>query len=139
MKKRILLPLLFLLLLFPAFFCCGCKAEPGNMQKIKDLDFTVIDPDDAPQKLKDAMESRREKGFKLTYLDNDSLYIARGYTRQPSAGYHICVEQLYLTKNGIFFDACLYGPKQKDVISRTNVYPCIVVKLPRIEGIVIFN
>lgn len=117
----------------------GCSVDDGNAAKIKDLDFTVIDPEDAPEKLREAMEEKEDKGFKLTYLSGDSLYIARGFGKKPTTGYQVSVEELYLTKNGVVFNACLYGPRKKDVISQVPTHPRIVVKLRRMEGIVIFH
>lgn len=136
---RFLLSFLLAGLLLCPVFLSGCSADEGNAKKLKNLDFTVIDPEDAPEKLREAMEEKQEKGFKLTYLTGNSLYIAQGFGKKPTTGYQITVEDLYLTKNGVVFDACLYGPRRKDVISQIPTHPRIVVKIPRTEGIVIFR
>lgn len=54
-----------------------------------------------------------EKGtepFKLTYSDNQNLYISIGYGEQKTGGYSIAVDALYLTDDAIYVSTSLLGP-----------------------------
>ncbi|MCX4321102.1 MAG: protease complex subunit PrcB family protein, partial [Lachnospiraceae bacterium] len=80
-------------------FClagCGVETKDGN-EKIKDLEFTVLGEENIPEELKQVIEEKKEKEFKLTYQDGDFLYICVGYGRQETGGYSITVNELYLT------------------------------------------
>ena len=90
---------------------CGCavKTKDGN-EKIKDIEFTVLGEDNIPGELKEIMEQKKEKEFKMTYQDGDFLYICVGYGRQETGGYSITVNDLYLTGNSIYIDTNLIGP-----------------------------
>jgi len=135
MKRLLLILAAFIML----FIFCGCHTTSDNTRKLKDVEFTVIDPEEAPEALTDAILKKRKQPFKLTYTTGDSLYIARGYGPQKTFGYHITVDAVYLTANGLFFATTLYGPHNSDVINRSTSYPFIIVKVKRTDGCVIFN
>lgn len=90
---------------------CGCTVitKDGN-EKVRDIDFTVLAEDNIPDELKQVIEEKKEKEFKLTYQDNGFLYICVGYGRQETGGYSITVNDLYLTGNSIYVDTNLIGP-----------------------------
>lgn len=123
---------------------CSGKAEEGN-KKIKDLEFTVLAEDNLPEELKQIIEEKKETEFKITYQDNDYLYICVGYGRQDSGGYSITVNNLYLTNNSIYLDTNLIGPEaenkelynaqEKDSAS----YPYIVLKTEYLDKSVVFD
>jgi len=57
-------------------FLAGCaKEEKDLLEKIKDLEFTVLAEDNIPEELKTIIEEKRENTFKVTYQDNGFLYI----------------------------------------------------------------
>lgn len=128
-------------------FClagCGVETKDGN-EKIKDLEFTVLGEENIPEELKQVIEEKKEKEFKLTYQDGDFLYICVGYGRQETGGYSITVNELYLTANAIYVDTNLIGPEpenrelyhgqEKDGAS----YPYVVVKLEYLDKAVVFD
>ncbi|SFQ26231.1 PrcB C-terminal [Lachnospiraceae bacterium XBB1006] len=132
----------FLFTLLSLFLLCalgGCTTGSDNTRKKCDVEFTVLDPEEAPEALTLAIRKKHITPFKLTYLDGDFLYIARGYGTQPSGGYHITVDDVYLTANGLVFKTTLFGPRGEDVISRSKSYPYLIVKVKRFDGCVIFN
>ena len=49
------------------------------MEKIKDLEYTVIAEDNIPEELLEKIEERKENAFKLTFEDQGFLYICVGY------------------------------------------------------------
>lgn len=143
MKKQ---HIIFFLIAFVMLCLCGCtiKTENGN-EKIRDIEFTVLGEDNIPEELKQIVEEKKEKGFKMTYQDNDFLYICVGYGRQETGGYSITVNDLYLTGNSIVVDTNLIGPEpekrelynaqEKDSAS----YPYVILKIEYMDKSVVFD
>lgn len=88
----------------------GCSEKKDPMEKIKDLEFTVLADENIPEELKVVIEEKKESPFKVTYQDNGFLYICIGYGEQVSGGYSIVVNALYLTENAIYADTTPLGP-----------------------------
>ena len=62
---------------------CTVTTKEGN-EKIKDIEFTVLGEENIPEELKQIIEEKKEKEFKITYQDSDFLYICVGYGRQET-------------------------------------------------------
>lgn len=135
MKKILIL----IITVFLAFWGTACS-EKQEKEKISDLAYTIVREQDIPQGLADIIESRKQQVFKLTYEDDGSLYIACGYGQKESGGYSIQVRQLYLSKNAVYFDTELVGPKKEELNTQAAVsYPYIVIKTERREEAVVFQ
>lgn len=115
------------------FIITGCSSKEGNLKKIKDLDFTVVEDADVPQELKDIINEKKIEPFKLNFSNTENLYIIVGYGQQPSGGYSIAVEELYLTENSVVIDTNLIGPSETDLVTQAPTFPYIVVKLEFID------
>ena len=66
----------------------------GRWKKVKDLEFAVVGEPEIPQELKQIIAQKQTAPFKLTYSDEQNLYIAVGYGVQPTGGYSISVNEL---------------------------------------------
>ena len=117
----------------------GCNKDETEIKKLKDLEFTVVEDADLPGELKEIIDEKREKPFRLHYSNNDFLYIIVGYGKQNSGGYNIAVEELFLTDNAIYFDTNLIGPSQDDLVTQGVTYPYIVVKLKYMDKKIVFE
>lgn len=120
----------------------GCAKERNPLEKIKDLEFTVLAEDNIPDELKEVIEEKKGNTFKVTYQDNGFLYICIGYGEQVSGGYSITVNDLYLTENAIYVDTTLLGPDPADgAAAKKNApsYPYIVIKTEFVDKPVVFN
>ncbi len=137
--KRLKTIITLLFIIITAFGLLGCKKEESEIKKIKDLDFTVVEDADLPGELKEIIDEKKEKPFRLHYSNNDSLYIVVGYGKQNSGGYSIAVEELFLADNAIYFDTNLIGPSQDDLVTQGVTYPYIVVKLEYIDKKIVFE
>lgn len=137
--KKFAVTVLLLTIIIMVTFLAGCKTENTDIKKIKDLDFTVVEDADLPGELKEIIDEKKEEPFKLSYSNKDNLYIVVGYGKQDSGGYSITADELYLTKNAIYFDTNLVGPSQNDMVSQGVTYPYIVVKLEFREERVVFE
>ncbi len=117
----------------------GCKKDESEIKKLKDLEFTVVEDAELPGELKEIIDEKKDKPFRMHYSNKDSLYIVVGYGKQNSGGYSISVEDLFLTDNAIYFDTNLIGPSQDDLVTQGVTYPYIVVKLEFIDKKIVFE
>lgn len=124
-------------LLCLAVYACGQKQDP--LEKIRDLEYTVIAEDNIPQELLAKIEERRENTFKLTFEDQGFLYICVGYGTQQTGGYSIAVNDLYETANAVYIDTNLIGPSPEEKSKPVESYPYVVVKLEFLEKPVVFQ
>ena len=117
----------------------GCSAGTEEEVKVRDLEFTVVGDGELPSELMGTIEQKKASPFKLTYSDDQGLYIVTGYGEQESVGYSIVVEELYLTENSIVFDTELRGPEGGESGGNEKSYPYIVIKTEVLEQPVVFQ
>ena len=117
----------------------GCSVEKENQDKVRDLEFTVVGEADLPEELKNLVMEKKAAPFKLTYSNDQGLYIVVGYGEQATVGYSISVNGLYLTENSIVIDTELKGPEKGEDVGAEKSYPYIVAKTEYLENPVIFQ
>nr|WP_207750957.1 protease complex subunit PrcB family protein [Mediterraneibacter glycyrrhizinilyticus] len=117
----------------------GCVTRTQKTQKIRDLEFTVLDKDAAPEELKLLIEENKAKPFKLTYADQGSLYIAEGYGAQLTTGYSVEVNGLYETEDAVYIHTNLLGPEKGEETKEITTFPYVVVQLEDVGKNVIFD
>ena len=117
----------------------GCSMSSLDTTKLRDLEFTVVSEERLPEELKTLIEERKTGDFKLTYNDNEFLYICIGYGEQATGGYSIAVNDLYLTEEAITISTSLLGPGPEDRIGSAPSYPYIVVKTEYLDKTVTFE
>lgn len=124
-------------------FCCaafaGCSVEEGNVTKVADITYEIIEEDALPEELAATIGEKQAADFKMTYEADDGLYIVRGYGEQATGGYSIRVKDCYLTSNAILFDTELVGPRKGESVSANPSYPFIVIKTEKLDRTVIFE
>lgn len=135
MNRKVLCTAIVLLVLMLS----GCVSRPLKTEKLRDLEFTVMDKEKVPDELKAAILENRELPFKLTYADQGYLYIAEGYGPQQKSGYSVEVTGLYETDNAIYIHTNLLGPEKGEKTQDVVTYPYVVVKLEYIEKNVVFD
>ena len=111
----------------------------SESEKVQDLEFTVVRPEEIPETLKSRIESKLEEKFTLTYRDSEYLYIARGYGQQETGGYCITVDQCYLSENAVCIKTTLTGPQPGEEVSTAPSCPYIVLKLEQRDEEVVFE
>lgn len=126
-------------LLCISVFCglCGCSLMSTEEVKLRDLDFTVLGEEMVPAELATMIEERKADAFKMTYSDNQNLYICVGYGQQETGGYSITVDELYLTEEAVFVQTTLLGPDVSEKGNKTPSYPYIVIKTEYLDQPVI--
>lgn len=141
MRKNRSICYIMILCILLASVCCSCQTQKGKADRVKDLDFTVVQETNIPEELLQIINEKKESPFKLKYTstDNEYLYIAVGYGTQNTGGYSISVDDLYLTTNAIYIDTNLIGPSKDEAVTTVLTYPYVVVKLPYQEENVVFK
>lgn len=116
---------------------CSMKKDDGN--KVRDMEFAVVAEADIPKELVQIIAEKQQSPFKLTYSDDQNLYIVAGYGKQEGGGYSIAVNELYLTENSIVLDTDLIGPGKGENAGTEPSYPYIVIKTELSELPVVFQ
>ena len=124
---------------FLVFALCSCSFTEGKTKKVRDIEYTVVKDNEIPELLMEKIEEQKEEAMKLTYLEDEYLYIGKGYGMQDTGGYSISVKELYLTEKAIYFSTDFHGPKKGEVVADSPSYPYIVIKLEKIEEPVVFE
>ena len=117
----------------------GCSASKESKDKGRELDFTVAGNMDIPEELKKLIAEKQQQPFKLTYSDDQNLFIAVGYGVQPTGGYSISVNDLYLTENSVVINTELKGPEKGENAGKEQSFPYIVIKTEYLENPVVFQ
>ncbi|MDD2979860.1 MAG: protease complex subunit PrcB family protein [Hespellia sp.] len=117
----------------------GCAKKMDRTEKLKDLEFTVVEESEVPEELADAVEEKKQQPFQITFADQGYLYIARGYGAQLTSGYSISVTELYETTNAIVIRTELLGPPGDESVEEISTFPYVVVKLEYLDKHVIFD
>lgn len=118
---------------------CGCKAEKTDENKVKDLEYTLVEEEDIPEELMVKIEEKKAADFKLVYESDNSLYVVRGYGEQETGGYSIQILDFYLTKNAVVFSTNLMGPSKDAVKNAAPSFPYVVLHTENPQKNVIFK
>ena len=105
----------------------GCTGQEEPVDKIADLEFTVVPEEEIPAELAKLIQEKKANEFKLSYSADGCLYIVAGFGEKETGGYSVRVNELYLTENAIVIDTDLMGPAQDEEVSQAASYPYIVV------------
>lgn len=137
-RCKLILAALLLVLLFSV---TGCGKEEES--KRRDIEFTVCDDTRVPTELLEIINEKKSKIFKLTYVNNEYLYIAIGYGEHDRNNLNVVVEDLYVTDNAIYVDTNLFTNEMtpSDAVAEggASMYPYIVLKCEKYELPVVFD
>ncbi len=118
----------------------GCRFKiVSQEEKREDVPFVIVSEECIPKELADLIEQKKENDIKLTYADEQDRYIIIGYGRQKTGGYSIYIKDVSKTKNAIYVDTCLLGPKKTENIKEVPSYPVIVLKISEMGLPVVFE
>lgn len=92
------------------------------------LEYTVVKEEEIPVELKKLIEAKKANTLRMTYATKDATYIVAGYGTQPTSGYSIRVNDLYLGTNAVYADVDLLGPEAGEDITELPTTPYIVLK-----------
>ncbi len=135
-RKRMISACLVCLLCMSVF---ACAKKQDAMEKIRDLECTVIAEENLPEELLAMIEQKKAEAFKITFEDKGFLYICIGYGTQQTGGYSIALNNLYETANALYVDTNLIGPSPEEKSNQVASYPYIVIKTEFIDKPVVFD
>lgn len=133
--KRVV-AMLLLVVIMTAF--AGCKTKTTKDEKVKDLEFTVVESVDQPEQLKKLIEEKKVQNMKLSYNDGEFLYVVVGYGEQKTGGFSIQVNDFYEAENAIYIDTTLLGPNESDTVTQALTYPYVVIKTENIDKPIVY-
>ena len=117
----------------------GCSIKKTSSEKIRDIEYTVVEDEDVPEELMKLINDKKEEVFSLTFNDKEYLYMVKGYGPQPTTGYGITLEDIYETDNAICVKTTLKGPSKTEQVNQVITYPYIVIKVENIDKTVLFK
>ena len=126
LERKVRHPIYLLLSVMLLLFLSGCNVKKEDGEKVRDLEFTVLGENDVPQQLKTILAEKRTQPFKMTFTDEQNLYIAVGYGPQQ-------------TGNAIVLDTELMGPGKEEAVAPETSYPTIIIRTELLENPVIFK
>lgn len=132
------------ILIVTAIIVTRCSLNNEKEGK-KTLDFTVCDSTRVPEELQEIIDEKKEKEFKISYINNAYMFIAVGYGQQGKTDYKITVEDLYLADDGIHIKTMLYSDRasgtdaEKTEETGNTLTPYIVIKCEKYDVPVLFD
>jgi len=117
----------------------SCKITGTSSKKVADLEYTVVEDQDIPTELMKIIDEKKENSLRLTYTTKDYIYIVAGYGTQPTSGYSIRLNEIYLGQNAIYIDTNLIGPSKGEEVNEKETYPYIVIMIEKRDDPVVFN
>ena len=117
----------------------GCQSGASEEKRGEDLEFTVSGEADIPAALKELIDKKREKAFKLTYADGQEMYIVIGEGPQKGGGDSVAVKALYETDNSIVIRTELQGPEAGEAKGTEESFPVLIVRTEFRDKPVVFQ
>lgn len=116
----------------------ACSFMDSKAKEEKMLDFVLLTDSVVPEELKSIIDAKGEEAYKLTYKDDEYLYICVGYGKQKSDGYSIIVEKLCEREDAICVKCLLVGESSGNELMK-DYCPRIVIRTKYSELPVIFE
>lgn len=115
----------------------GARGKDGERQEIA---YTVCSDREIPDELRDIIEEKKVGSFKLSYVNNDAMYIAVGYGEHNRQNLRVTVEDIFMTSKGIFVETNLYTEDElMEEAGQPSMYPYIVIRCEKSELPIIFD
>lgn len=138
-KKWLVLTAILVVIAAAILIVISCKITGTSSKKVADLDYTVVEDQDVPAELMKIIKDKKQNALRLTYSTKDYIYIVAGYGAQPTSGYSIRMNQIYLGENAIYLDTNLIGPAKGEEVNEKESFPYIVIKIEKRDEPVVFN
>lgn len=118
----------------------GCDRQPSETDLIgTNIDYTVVEDADVPEKLKELIEQKKENEFRLTFTTNEYMYMVIGYGAKDTDGYSISVRGVTVDDETIYVGTSLYGPKENEKTTDVVTTPYIVIKTEKRGKTVVYR
>lgn len=125
---------------FCGMLLCACGSDQ-KPEKTGDVSYEIVPEAELPEELAKLIDERKESEFRLSFSDEESLYLIVGYGRQQTGGYSIQIKDLYLADDVIYIDTELQGPLPEETANaeESTQTPYIVVKMEMTDKTIYFE
>lgn len=93
------------------------------------MEFTIVEEQKLPLELLQIIEENKKGEIRMTYEDGKELYLVRGYGKQKTGGYSICVVSCTENQTQICCDTRLIGPEHPEELPEEPSFPYLVVRI----------
>lgn len=93
------------------------------------MEFTVLAAEEIPKELQEVLEKNKARAMRMTYQDQENLYLIRGYGEQETGGYRILVTECSEDDENLYFTTQLQGPEDAREAEKSPSYPYLVAKM----------
>ena len=121
------------------FTITGCSIQSDLTEKKAEIQICLVSNEQIPEEFLEKINEAKHQEMKLTFQDQENLYIARGYGVVKNGNYSISVDALYETENAICIETTLIGPSVEEQQEGIETTPYVVLKLPASDKTVIFD
>ena len=115
----------------------ACSIQMDDEEKLRDIEFTVVDQREIPEELGARIEKEKAEAFR--YNRRRKTGRGRGYGRKDTGGYSVEVTECYESTNAVCLRTRLRGPSRDEEITEEATWPYIVVKMEYCDKHVIFQ
>lgn len=131
---------IMVVLVMTAVVLAGCRGEPSDTDLLgSNIDYTVVEDADVPAKLKELIDQKKEKEFRLTFTTSEYMYMAVGYGAKETDGYSIKVRGVTLDDETVYVGTSLYGPVENEKVAKVSTTPYIVLKIEKRGKVVVYR
>jgi hypothetical protein len=130
-----------LLALSAIIFLTGCGSNISQDTALvgTNIEYTVVEDADVPEKLAELIEQKKSGEFRLTFTTNDYMYMAVGYGAKETDGYSIKVRGVTVDDNTVYVGTSLYGPGENEKVAKVETTPYIVIKAEKRGSVVVYK
>ena len=122
-----------------AIVLSACSVKKMDTDKIQDVEFSVMKPEEIPAELAVEIEDGKQQEMKRTYGDQGKLYVVRGYGVRDVAGYQVEVTGCYEAKDAVVVETKLLGPPRGEKIRKEKTDPFVVIQMEYTEKPIVFD
>lgn len=113
---------------FCVILMMGCSVRTLETEKVRDLDYELVEEADVPEEMRGLIDERKGEPFNFTYADKGELFIARGYGKQKTEGYEIQVTEFYESENAVVLKTTFLGSEPGEHTEDGPSYPYLVIR-----------
>jgi hypothetical protein len=130
-----------LLTLAVIVFLTGCGGNVSQDAALvgTNIEYTVVEDADVPEKLAELIEQKKSGEFRLTFTTNDYMYMAVGYGTKETDGYSIKVRGVTVDDSTVYVGTSLYGPAENEKVAKVETTPYIVLKAEKRGSVVVYR
>lgn len=106
----------------------GCRSITKTQEGHVPVKYEIVEEADIPDDMKEEIEQKKEKPFRIVYREPEALYIGEGYGKKDCRGY--CVEwvECAVAEEALYIETTLHGPGG-DGVACESEYAYSVIKM----------